>query len=107
MILVLFHAEDFREFIVGCVRATTRIRKSRASNHRNENERVFKSKESPLDNALNFFVLDGALKPVETGSTFTGVDHRPKLCRRLGVFSYTGRLAHDSNLRFPLLFSMR
>jgi hypothetical protein len=41
------------------------------------------------------------------GSTFTGVDHRPKLCRRLGVFSYTGRLAHDSNLRFPLLFSMR
>ena len=54
MILVLFHAEDLREFIVGCVRSTTRIRKSRASNHRNENERVFKSKESPLDNALTF-----------------------------------------------------
>jgi hypothetical protein len=54
MILVLFHAEDLREFIVGCVRSTTRIRKSRASNHRNENERVLRVKKARWIMRLTF-----------------------------------------------------
>jgi hypothetical protein len=83
MVLVLFHAEDLREFIVGCVRATTRIRKSRASDHRNENERVVKGKESPLDNALNFFVLDGALKPVERDEIVKLINYRNHIAHRI------------------------
>jgi len=82
MILVLFHAEDLREFIVGCVRATTRIRKSGASDHRNENNRAFKSK-SPLDNALNFFVIDGALKPVERDEIVKLIDYRNHIAHRI------------------------
>jgi hypothetical protein len=59
------------------------FRKSRASNHRNENERVLKSKESPLDNALNFFVPDGALKPVERDEIVKLIDYRNHIAHRI------------------------
>jgi hypothetical protein len=82
MILVLFHAEHLRTFILGSIRATKKSQMLSSSTNKDSNDYSARIKEDPLENALRFLVSDGALSPAEKDEIVKLVDHRNQIAHR-------------------------